>query len=106
MLNSEATRPWPLVEEDHMSTVPATPAPEAQRPFTGHYYLALAAWPLYLFLLPEAFQRLGWAAVPLVVFPGVYLFTWLGVLAHECGHRMVPGLPQRALFRLYFWMLL
>jgi fatty acid desaturase len=70
------------------------------------FYLALFAWPLYLFLLPWATSRFGAYALLLMVFPGTFLFTWVGFCMHECWHQYVPGLPHRLLYTLYSWMLL
>jgi fatty acid desaturase len=69
------------------------------------YYFVLLAWPAYLFFLPFAFARLGWWTVLLMVFPGVWLFTWVGYLMHECWHKYVPGIPHGLFYILYSWML-
>ncbi len=70
------------------------------------FYFVLFAWPAYLFLLPLAFSRLGVWALIAVVFPGLYLFAWLGFLMHETWHKYVPQLPNGILYNLFSWMLL
>lgn len=70
------------------------------------FWAALALWPLFLVTLPVAWERHPLLGLGYTLFPGVYLFTWLGYLMHESWHRYVPGLPHALLFRLYAWMLL
>jgi fatty acid desaturase len=69
------------------------------------FYTAALAWPAYLLLVPWAFAELGLPALALAVFPGAYLFAWIGYLMHEAWHRLVPGLPNELLFTVYSWML-
>ncbi len=40
-----------------------------------------------------------------MVFPGVYLFTGLGFLMHECWHKYVPAIPHGFFYRAFSWML-
>jgi fatty acid desaturase len=70
------------------------------------FYLVLFAWPAYLFLIPWAYHRFGYPALALILFPGIYLFTWLAFLMHECWHKYVPQLPNKLFYRLFSWMLL
>jgi hypothetical protein len=70
------------------------------------FYFVLLAWPLYLFLLPLAFLKLGLWTIFAMVFPGLYLYTWLGFLMHESWHKYVPGLPHRFLYTIFAWMLI
>ena len=70
------------------------------------YYFVLFAWPAYLFLLPYAFAQLGWWSLGLVIFPGVYLFTWMGYLMHESWHKYVPNVPNGFFYNVFSWMLI
>ncbi len=69
------------------------------------FYFILLAWPLYLLSLPMVFSRFGaWSSV-YMMFPGVYLFTWLGYLMHETWHKYVPVIPNDRLYYVLSWML-
>ncbi len=81
-----------------------TPA-EIQRQ-SGKFYFALLAWPLFLLLLPWAYARWGAWSLLLMLFPGTYLFTWVGYCMHECWHKYLPNLPNGLLYQLYAWMLI
>ncbi len=70
------------------------------------FYFILLAWPLYLLILPWVYSQFSWWAILFMVFPGVFLFTWLGYLMHETWHRYVHGLPNNLLYNLLSWMLL
>jgi fatty acid desaturase len=41
-----------------------------------------------------------------MVFPGIYLFTWVGYLMHECWHKYVPNVSSGLLYNLYSWELI
>jgi fatty acid desaturase len=41
-----------------------------------------------------------------MVFPGVYLFTWVGYLMHETWHKYVPNIPNGIMYNILSWMLL
>jgi fatty acid desaturase len=70
------------------------------------FYLVLLAWPTYLFLIPWACHQFGYPALVLILFPGIYLFTWVAFLMHECWHKYVPQLPNKLFYLLFSWMLL
>jgi uncharacterized membrane protein len=69
------------------------------------YYFVLSAWPAYLFILPYVYKASGAAVILFMIFPGVYLFTWLSLLVHETWHRSTPGVPNTVLYHLFSWML-
>jgi fatty acid desaturase len=69
------------------------------------FYFVLFSWPVFLFLLPWAFSAIGGWAVLFVIFPGFFLYTWLGYLMHETWHKYVPNIPNRLFYYLYSWML-
>ena len=81
-------------------------ATQAVRRQRWRFYAAVVAWPLYLLLIPWAFARLGALGLPLALFPGAYLYAWIGFLMHESRHKLVPGLPNELLFTVYSWMLI
>jgi fatty acid desaturase len=70
------------------------------------FYVAVVTWPLYLLLLPGVWARLGLFSLLFMVFPGLYLFTWVGYSMHECWHKYVPNVPNALLYNLYSWELL
>jgi len=70
------------------------------------YYFAAVAWPLYLLVLPFVFSKLGLFAIFLMIFPGVFLFTWVGFLMHESWHKYVPNIPNNFFYYIFSWMLL
>jgi fatty acid desaturase len=70
------------------------------------YYFAAAAWPLYLLVLPFVFSKLGFFTILLMIFPGVFLFTWVGFLMHETWHKYVPNIPNNIFYYIFSWMLL
>ena len=70
------------------------------------YYFITAAWPLYLLVLPLVFSNLGFASVLFMIFPGVFLFTWVGYLMHESWHKYVPNVLNVFFFNVLSWMLL
>jgi fatty acid desaturase len=85
----------------------SSPVPEARvRREAVKFWLVLILWPLYLFFLPPAWTKLGAAVLVYMIFPGVYLFTWIGFLMHESWHKYVPGLPSDFLYTAYALMLL
>ena len=60
-----------------------------------YFYIVPVAWCLFLLLLPAIFAFNRWAGVVSMVFPGLWLFTWLGYLMHECWHKYVPNINNR-----------
>jgi fatty acid desaturase len=70
------------------------------------FYFIMFAWPVYLFVLPYVFSKIGWWSVLFMIFPGVYLFTWLGYLMHETWHKYVPTINNEKLYCVLSWMLL
>ncbi len=69
------------------------------------YYIAAIAWPVYLFLLPLAWNRLGPISLLLMVFPGAWLYVWMGCLMHESWHKYVPNVPNTFFYDLFSYML-
>lgn len=70
------------------------------------YYVALIAWPAYLVVLPYVFVQWGALSLLFMLFPGVYLFTWLGLLIHECWHKYIPNVPNDFFRNIFSWMLI
>jgi fatty acid desaturase len=70
------------------------------------YYLVLILWPAYLFFLPLVFARLGILSLAYMIFPGIYLFTWVGFLMHESWHKYVPNIPNGFFYNAFALMLL
>jgi len=70
------------------------------------YYAAMLAWPVYLFFLPWIWSRSIALGFIFMAFPGVYLFTEMGVLMHECWHRYVPNVPNDFFYQIFSWLLL
>lgn len=69
------------------------------------FYFVLITWPLYLFFLPQVYRFLGLSTILLMIFPGVYLFTWTGYLMHECWHKYVPDIPNQFFYQMFSWLL-
>ena len=65
-----------------------------------YFYFAPAAWVLFLFWLPVVFAFDRWAGIVCMVFPGLWLFTWLGYLMHECWHKYVPNINNRLFYNI------
>ncbi len=70
------------------------------------FIFVLLAWPLYLFFLPLAWARLGAWTLFLLVFPGIYLFTWAGYLMHESWHKYIPNWPSNFFYHAFAYGLL
>ncbi len=70
------------------------------------YWLVLFLYPLYLFFLPAVLARFGVLAAVFIVFPGVYLFTWVGFLMHESWHKYVPNIPNGFFYNAFALMLI
>jgi fatty acid desaturase len=70
------------------------------------FYFIAVVWPLYLLLLPWVFKVSTPVALLLMIFPGVYLFTWTGFLMHETWHKYVPSVPNGFFYNLLSWLLL
>ncbi len=70
------------------------------------FYVCLLAWPLYLFLIPYTFHLAGWWSLLFMIFPGVWLFTWVAYLMHESWHKYVPNLPGDLFYYLFAFMLI
>ncbi len=70
------------------------------------YYAVLLAWPIYMFFLPWVWRQNVPLGLALMVFPGVYLFTWMGFLMHECWHHYVPNVPNNFFYQIFSWLLL
>jgi fatty acid desaturase len=81
--------------------------PEARiRQQAIYFYAVLILWPVYLFLLPEVFVYAGWWVILYLIFPGLYLFTWLGYLMHESWHKYVPNVNSRFFYNVFALMIL
>ena len=70
------------------------------------YYFVLFAWPLYLFSLFYLYSRIGLWSVFYMIFPGIYIFSWLGYLMHESWHKYVPGVNNGFFYYVFSIMLL
>jgi fatty acid desaturase len=70
------------------------------------YYFVIAAWPLYLLVLPLAFNKIGFISILFMIFPGVFLFTWVGFLMHESWHKYVPNIANNFFYVVFSWMLI
>jgi len=70
------------------------------------YYFTVVAWPLYLLLIPFIFSKIGFIAILLMIFPGTFLFTWVGFLMHESWHKYVPNVNNNFFYTVFSWMLL
>ena len=88
-------------------TDPTVSIPETRiRNQAVFFYLAPAAWIMYLFLLPSLFASNRMIAVLYMIFPGLFLFTWIGYLMHECWHQYVPNVNNRLMYHLLALMIL
>jgi len=70
------------------------------------FYFTLILWPVYIFILPLLFARIGYWSVFYMIFPGIFLFTWAGYNLHECWHKYIPGLPNDFLYYVFSLYLL
>ena len=70
------------------------------------FYFILFAWPVYMVTVPFVFDRVGWWSLLYMIFPGLYLFTWLGYLMHETWHKYVPNINNAVLYNVLSWMLI
>ena len=70
------------------------------------YYALMITWPVYLFLLPWVWSYNITLGFIVIVFPGIYLFTGMGFLMHECWHRYVPNVPNNFFYQIFSWFLL
>jgi len=87
------------------ATMPALPEASVRRQ-AWKYYFVLCAWPLYLFIVPYVYDMFGGGAVLFIIFPGVYLCTWLSFFVHETWHKSTPNIPHTLFYHLFSWMLL
>jgi fatty acid desaturase len=76
------------------------------RKLAVYNYLVLALWPVYLFLLPPIFAYSIWLALLYMIFPGLYIFTWVGYLMHESWHKYLPNVSNRFFYNAFALMLL
>ncbi len=70
------------------------------------FYFLVVAWPLYLLILPYVYGRFRLLWLVFMLFPGVYLFTWLLCLMHECWHKYTPNIPNDIFYNIFSYMLL
>lgn len=81
--------------------------PEARvRKLAIYDYLVLILWPLFLFLLPPIFNFSIWLAMLYMIFPGLYIFTWVGYLMHESWHKYLPNVSNSFFYNVFALMLL
>jgi fatty acid desaturase len=71
-----------------------------------NYYLVLLLWPSYLIILPAILVYGGWWVLPFLIFPGLFLFTWLGYLMHESWHKYVHSVNNRFFYNTFALMIL
>jgi fatty acid desaturase len=69
------------------------------------YYFVLIAWPAYLFSLFFIYSKIGLWSIAYMIFPGLYIFTWLGYLMHETWHKYVPGVNNGFFYYAFSVML-
>jgi len=79
---------------------------EQIRKQTVYFYLAPLIWSIYLVILPAVFSFNKYLAVACMIFPGLYLFTWLGYLMHECWHKYVPNVNNGLMYNVLALMIL
>ena len=79
---------------------------EAIRRQAWKYYFVMTAWPAFVFVFPWALARLRFFAIFPLVFPGLYLFTWVGYLMHESWHNYVPNVANSFFYGLFSLLLL
>jgi hypothetical protein len=70
------------------------------------FYFVIIAWPAYFFVLPFIFEQFGAWSLVFMIFPGLYIFTWVGFLMHEAWHKYVPNIPSDGLYYVLAFMLL
>lgn len=69
------------------------------------FYFVAIAWPVYIFGLPWVYAKSGFAVFAFIIFPGIYLFTWMACLMHECWHKYVPNIPNNRFYNVFSYML-
>lgn len=79
---------------------------EAIRRQAWKYYFVMLAWPAFVFVFPWALAHLKFFAIFPLVFPGLYLFTWVGYLMHESWHSYVPNVANSFFYSLFSLMLI
>lgn len=79
---------------------------ERIRRLSVYCYLVLILWPVYLFLLPAVFVYGRWWVLLFMIFPGLYLFTWLRYLMQQSWHRYVPTVNNRFFYKVFALMIL
>lgn len=65
------------------------------------FYFLAAAWPAYLFMLPGIYGISAPASLLFMIFPGIFLYTWVACLMHECWHKYVPTIPNGFFYNLF-----
>jgi hypothetical protein len=86
--------------------LPAQELPKNLRLQTFFCYLLLFAWPLHLFFLPAIGKQHGFLFFVYLIFPGIFLFTRLGFLLHECWHKYIPKVNSKFFFNVFSVMIL
>ncbi|MHC5061323.1 MAG: fatty acid desaturase [Planctomycetota bacterium] len=69
------------------------------------YFVAIA-YPLYLFFLPGLFSKNILLSLAYMIFPGVYIATWMACLMHECWHNYVPAISKNFFYNTFSFMLI
>jgi fatty acid desaturase len=70
------------------------------------YYFVAVAWLVYLFVLPWVQDRGGAAVLLCMIFPGIWLYTWMAYLMHECWHKYVPNVPNDVFYNIFSCMMI
>lgn len=70
------------------------------------FYFVLLIWPVYLFFLPPIVAQFGFFSLLYMIFPGAYLFTWVGYLLHESWHKYVPTINNRFFYNAFSLLIL
>lgn len=69
-------------------------------------YLLLILWPLYLLFLPYVYSWNNYFGLLFIIFPGLYMFPFLGLLIHETWHRYFDNVPNRLFYVIFCLMLI
>lgn len=107
MVESRETSQFCTVTDQECMTISCNEivSKEMIRSQAWKFYVLAAAWPLYLIILPYVYTRLNMLSVVFMLFPGVYLFTWLLCLMHECWHKYSPNINNELFYNIFSYML-
>ena len=90
---------------DNLTAKPSIPEEFLKRQ-AWKYYAVVLAWLIYLLFLPWVWSHSMALGFILMIFPGVYIFTEMGFLMHECWHHYVPNVPNNIFYQIFSWLLL